>query len=207
MDVQYKTRIEYRDPGHDDAFVGLRTNSGHLPADLPEALTLAPQKALPGIEIHRVSNESGLRGNIGQGFIGRADCNPPELKDGEYRNCGTEYIALSMITQGGSSGSVAVDIRGDGVGVTCSGNDLDCFMLPVDLPLRALQKLEQGKFVTRGTLQTRWVLKSINECRTLVLAKTWLERFQAEGVRHLVCAAVVLTDGPTDGKVEVGDLW
>ncbi|KAK0612645.1 trypsin-like cysteine/serine peptidase domain-containing protein, partial [Bombardia bombarda] len=203
---KYRIQTVYRDPGHDFAFVGLRTDSGRVPEDLPEALSLAPHKAKQGIEIHRVSNEPGVGGNIGQGFVVRTNCTPPETVGGGYQDFNTEYISLAMVAPGGSSGSVAVDIQGDGIGLTCSSSELDCFMLPLDLPLRALKKLEKGEFVTRGTLQTRWALRSARECEMLGLAASWLERFRAEKVGHLLCAVTVLADGPTDDKVEPGDL-
>lgn len=204
--MQYEYRVLYRDPLHDFAFVVLLTKDKSVPTDLPEEIVLAPNRAQPNTEIHRVSNESGLGGNIGQGYIGRTDCNPPALQKWSRDDINTDYIALSMVTQGGSSGSLAVDCEGYGVALTCSSNLLNCFMLPVNLPLRALEKLRNDEPVTRGTLQVKWGLKALNDCKTCGLSEDWFTKFEEANVKVLVCAQVVLHDGPADGKVEVGDM-
>ena len=198
-----RIRVLYRDPLHDFAFVALLTDDGSIPTDLPEEITLDPDSALPNTEIHRVSNESGLGGNIGQGYIG-TDCNPPALTGWSRDDINIEYIALSMVTQGGSSGSVAVNREGKGVSLTCSSNLLNCYMLPLDLPLRALTKLQRGERVTRGTLQVKWELKTLNDCKRRGLNQEWSDKFEACGVKSLVCARVVLPNGPADGKVRWG---
>lgn len=53
-----------------------------------------------------------------------------------------------MTSQGGSSGSLALGGEFYGVALTYGSNSLDCFMLPVDLPLRALRKLQRNEPVT-----------------------------------------------------------
>ena len=177
-----------------------------MPDDLTDELTLRPDLAQPGTEIHRISNESGLKGNIGQGFIGRIDCNAPDYEGGIYQDFNTEYLALSMITQGGSSGSLAVNREGYAVGLTCGSNNLDCFMIRLDLCKRALEKVQDGKDISRGTLQAKWHLQSLNDCRDLGLSQEWLDRYERAEVKYLVCAQVVLADGPIADRVEVGDI-
>lgn len=111
-----------------------------------------------------------------------------------------------MVTLGGSSGSLAFNRHGHAVALTCSGNNFDCFMLPLNLPARALHKIQQGEPVTRGTLQTKWKLASPNKCRDLGLSQSVFEQHEKLGTRYLVCADVVLPDGPLCGKAHVGDI-
>ncbi|KAJ4185090.1 hypothetical protein NW759_017000 [Fusarium solani] len=205
---EHTVRLVYSDPVHDYTFVGLRTKQGAVPMDLADQLDLRPDLARRGTEIHRVSNESLLGGNIGQGFIGQVDCNAPVLEEtySFAQDFNTEYISLSMVTLGGSSGSLAFNKDGYAVALTCSGNNFDCFMLPLDLPARALEKIQRGEPVTRGTLQTKWKLVSHNDCRDLGLSQSVLDQYEGLGTRSLVCADVVVPDGPLSGKVHVGDI-
>lgn len=79
-------------------------------------------------------------------------------------------------------------------------------MMPLDLPLRALQNLQDGRNIRRGTLQAKWYLKSLNEGRDLGLSHEWLQRYECAKVKYLICAQVALTDGPVADRVEVGDI-
>ncbi|KAH8787864.1 hypothetical protein F5883DRAFT_657150 [Diaporthe sp. PMI_573] len=79
-------------------------------------------------------------------------------------------------------------------------------MLPLDLPLKALECLRRNTLVQRGTLQTKWVLKQLNECQRLGLGNEWLTRLKEHKVTFAVCAEVVLPEGSADGKVETGDI-
>ncbi|KAI1844966.1 hypothetical protein JX265_014104, partial [Neoarthrinium moseri] len=111
-----------------------------------------------------------------------------------------------MVSLGASSGSLAVNKEGYAVALNCSGSELDSFMLPLDLPLRALQKLQTGKDICRGTLQVKWTLEPLNNCKNLGLSQEWLDRYEGAKIKYLVCAQVVLPEGPVSGKVEVGDI-
>lgn len=79
-------------------------------------------------------------------------------------------------------------------------------MLPLDLPARALEKIQQGKPVTRGTLQAKWKLVSLNACRDLGRSQDSLDQHERLEARHLVCADVVLPGGPLSDKVHTGDI-
>ncbi|KAH8749014.1 hypothetical protein F5883DRAFT_386740, partial [Diaporthe sp. PMI_573] len=141
--------------------------------------------------------------NVGQGFIGRTDANAPNT---ENRDFNIEYITVTMNTEAGSSGSLAVNIDGGGVALHKSSNGNVSHMLPLDLPLKALDCIRRKTLVHRGTLQTKWILKQLNECKRLGLENKWLTRLKECKVTFAVCAKVVLLEGSADGKVETGDI-
>lgn len=98
---------------HDFAYLRLCNNKGLVPDDLADKLTIQPDLARPGTEIHRISNDARLRGNIVQGFISRVDCNAPFNQS--TPDFDIEYLMVSMVTQGGSWGSLAVNRGSDGL--------------------------------------------------------------------------------------------
>ncbi|KAI1856498.1 uncharacterized protein JN550_013781 [Neoarthrinium moseri] len=71
---------------------------------------------------------------------------------------------------------------------------------------RAFALFQAGKDICRGTLKVKWILKSLNDCRDLGLSQEWLDRYEGAKIKYLVCAQVVLPEGPVSGKFEVGDI-
>ncbi|KAI3531318.1 hypothetical protein CABS02_14201 [Colletotrichum abscissum] len=202
--MQYQIERVYDDPIHDFAFVKLFTEDGRTPGDLPEEVRLRPNEAHRGCEIRTVSNPYGLESNIGQGYIARINSNVP---GGNSTDINTEYITVTMSSRGGgSSGCLAVNVKGNAVALHCASLDCVSFMLPLFLPQKALRCLQRGELVSRGTLQIMWVLKPLYECRRLRLGEQWLSRFESLEVEHLVCAKVVLPEGPAHHAVETGDI-
>lgn len=205
--VQYRLQIVYRDPFHDFTLVRALDENGEIP-DLPEDILLRPNEAQPGREIRIVGNDSGLRSNIGQGYIGRTDANPPRFTEHPmaFQGFNTEYITVSMTINGGASGSMAFNNKGEAVALVCARFGSISYLLPLDLPLKALRCLQQNKHVTRGTLQIQWELQPLHECKRLGLAMEWIARLDDAQAEYAVCAKVVLPDGPTDGKIATGDI-
>jgi hypothetical protein len=72
------------------------------------------------------------------------------------------------------------------------------FFLPLDRIQRALQYLQRGLPITRGTIQTAWYLRPFDECKRLGL--TWkheneMRRLFRDAIGLLV-ADTVLPKGP-----------
>jgi len=174
------------------------------------ALKLRPDLAKVGVEIRVVGNDAGEKLSILSGVISRLDRNAPEYGDG-YCDFNTNYIQAAAAATGGSSGSPVVNIDGYTValqaGGRCDGAATDYF-LPLDRPLRALQCVQRGEHVSRGTIQTQWLLKPYDECRRLGLTPHWEAemRKQFPTETGMLVAEVILPKGPAHVQLEEGDL-
>ena len=82
------------------------------------------------------------------------------------------------------------------------------FFLPLDRPLRALECIKRGAPVTRGTIQTQWLLKPFDEARRLGLTARWESEVRAKFPKenNMLVAEVVLPQGPAHSKIEEGDV-
>lgn len=82
------------------------------------------------------------------------------------------------------------------------------YFLPLDRPLRALECIQKGLPVSRGTIQCQWVMKPFDECRRLGLDPQWEAaiRKQFPKETNMLVAEVVLPQGPGDSKILEGDV-
>jgi len=173
-------------------------------------LKLQPDAARVGAEIRVVGNDAGEKLSILSGVISRLDRNAPEYGEG-YSDFNTNYIQAAAAASGGSSGSPVINIGGHAVALQAGGRADGAatdYFLPLDRPLRALECIRQGKFVTRGTIQTQWLLKPFDECRRLGLTPEWeaAVRKAAPTETNMLAAEIILPEGPADGKILEGDV-
>ncbi|EMD94875.1 hypothetical protein COCC4DRAFT_176377 [Bipolaris maydis ATCC 48331] len=198
----------YRDPVHD--FGILRFDPSKIRYMPVTALKLRPDNAKVGVEIRVVGNDAGEKLSILSGVISRLDRNAPEYGEG-YSDFNTNYIQAAAAASGGSSGSPVVDRDGYAVALQAGGRADGAatdYFLPLDRPLRALELIRQGKHVTRGTIQTQWILKPFDECRRLGLSAELEKDIRTQFPKEtgMLVAEVVLPQGPASNKVEEGDL-
>ncbi|KAF2765287.1 Peptidase, trypsin-like protein [Teratosphaeria nubilosa] len=198
----------YRDPVHD--FGILRFDPKKVKYMPLTQLELRPDLAKVGSEIRVVGNDAGEKLSILSGVISRLDRNAPEYGEG-YSDFNTNYIQAAAAASGGSSGSPVVNIDGFAVALQAGGRADGAatdYFLPLDRPLRALQCIREGKFVSRGTIQTQWVIKPFDECRRLGLSADWETKVRAEFPKEtgMLVAEVVLPRGPANEKLEEGDV-
>lgn len=167
-------------------------------------------RILVGTEIRVVGNDAGEKLSILSGVISRLDRNAPEYGDG-YCDFNTCYYQANAAASGGSSGSPVVSKDGCAVALQAGGRSDGAstdYFLPLDRPLRALQCIQQGKPVTRGDIQCQFLLKPFDECRRLGLTPEWesatRKAFPEE--TNMLVAEIVLPSGPSDNKIEEGDV-
>lgn len=198
----------YRDPVHDFGILKFDPKAiKYMPVT---ALNLNPDSAKVGVEIRVVGNDAGEKLSILSGVISRLDRNAPEYGEG-YSDFNTNYIQAAAAASGGSSGSPVVDLRGNAVALQAGGRmdgAATDYFLPLDRPLRALQCIQQEKPITRGTIQTQWMLKPFDECRRLGLQPDWeaAVRKTSPNETSMLVAEIVLPEGPADNKLEEGDV-
>ncbi|KAJ5220492.1 Pro-apoptotic serine protease [Penicillium chermesinum] len=201
-------RPVYRDPVHD--FGILKFDPKAIRYMKLTELKLQPDGARVGTEIRVVGNDAGEKLSILSGVISRLDRNAPEYGEG-YSDFNTNYIQAAAAASGGSSGSPVVNIDGHAVALQAGGRADGAatdYFLPLDRPRRALECIRQGLPITRGTIQTQWMLKPFDECRRLGLSPEWeaAVRKAAPIETNMLAAEIILPEGPADGKLLEGDV-
>ncbi len=198
----------YRDPVHD--FGILRFDPTKIKYMQISELVLRPDLARVGSEIRVVGNDAGEKLSILSGVISRLDRNAPEYGEG-YSDFNTNYIQAAAAASGGSSGSPVVNIDGYAVALQAGGRADGAatdYFLPLDRPSRALECIRRGIPLSRGTIQTQWLIKPFDECRRLGLTATHEAAIRKDFPKEtgLLVADIVLPEGPADGKLEEGDV-
>ena len=198
----------YRDPVHDFAFV--QYDPGELQYAQPSTLELRPDKVTTGLNIRVLGSDGGEQLSILTGTIARLDREAPSYGRYGYNDFNTFYLQAASSTSGGSSGSPVIDFEGHVVALNAAANTrtASSFFLPLYRVQHALEKLQNGEKIDRGSFQTLFSHRPFRSLKRLGLPQAQEQEIRALDPTNtgLLVVAQVLPGGVAENVLQEGDI-
>ena len=198
----------YRDPVHDFGF--LRYDPEELKRNQPASLRLNADGARVGTDIRVIGSDGGEQLSILAGTIARTDRRAPNYGRYGHNDFNTFYLQAASSTSGGSSGSPVLNQRGEVIALNAAANSstASSFFLPLDRIQYALEKLQAGEPVARGTVQTVFEQHPYRLLSRLGLSNEVSQQVQQEFPEGngMLLVRQTLPGGVAQGKLEEGDI-
>jgi len=198
----------YRDPVHDFGF--LRYDPNDLKRNQPASLKLNADGARVGTDIRVIGSDGGEQLSILAGTIARTDRRAPNYGRYGHNDFNTFYLQAASSTSGGSSGSPVFNRKGEVIALNAAANSstASSFFLPLDRIQYALEKLQAGEPVARGTVQTVFEQHPYRLLSRLGLSEAVSQSVQLqfpEG-NGMLLVRQILPGGVAEGKLQEGDI-
>jgi len=199
----------YYDPVHDFGF--FRYDPAKLKFAKVEQIQLFPEGAKVGLDIQVCGSNGGEKWSILSSRLSRLDRQAGQASASNYCDFNINYFQAASRISGGLSGAPVLDIQGRALAITAA-RTLDqstALYLPLEGAVRALKLIQEGKNVTRGTLQTEFVHISFHDLRRQGLPEEVEKdcREKNPNGTGLLTVVKVLPQGPGNlAGVENGDV-
>jgi S1-C subfamily serine protease len=198
----------YRDPVHDFGF--LRYNPDDLKRNQPQSLPLNPEGATVGTDVRVIGSDGGEQLSILAGTIARVDRAAPNYGRYGHNDFNTFYLQAASSTSGGSSGSPVLNASGEVIALNAAANSstASSFFLPLHRILYALERLQAGAKVERGTMQAVFEQRPYRLLSRFGLDDAVMARYQAQfpASNGMLQVRQVLRGGVSEGALLEGDI-
>ncbi len=198
----------YIDPVHDFGFYS------YQPADIkhidPHQFTLKPERTHVGQEIRIIGNDAGQKLSILDGTISRLDRPAPRYGKGKYNDFNTFYIQAATASTGGSSGSPVIDVFGHVMALNAGSQSksANAFFLPLDRVKLALEKIQLGETIKRGTIQATYAETPYAELNRLGLPEALQTQYRTQypDLKGLMVIESIIPESSAAEHLAVGDI-
>lgn len=198
----------YIDPVHDFGF--FRYQPEQIKHITPHEFKLSNSDPQIGEDIRIIGNDAGQKISILDGTISRLDRDAPKYGKGKYNDFNTFYIQAATASSGGSSGSPVINIRGEAVALNAGSqsNSANAFYLPLHNIKLALEKLQTGQAIERGTLQTTFQSTPYPELKRLGLSDELSTQYRQlyPDLKGLLVARFIIPKSFAAESLAVGDI-